>query len=607
VREAAVAVDDRVARRLHQSGRVGAGRRGADLLAEDRPQRHLVLVDRAGDAPAGCGADERLERGIVGQGVVDGHGVGVEVEEPTGAGHGDGEVAHVAQRQAAGDVVGPGRDRHDAVAVGEAQRPAVGPVAPLLDAGHRGGREVAEQAVGQERHPERQAQDDGPRGCRRLSPPGRPQLRGRLREDLAHGRVELADAAEPGTEGDVADRHRRRLEQDPGGLGASGPRDGGGAGSELGRHQPLELPSAVGEAVGQPVDPLAIDDAVGDEPEGAGHDVGPGVPFGRAGRGVGPTALAGAEPGGLRGCGRRQEAHVLGPGRDDGATRPAVDPGGGHRGDEVTVEAAVVRLHGPHAALGVTEHASQCAVGARRGLAGMRHRGRGGGCRDRCRRARRFLVGGWCEAGAMVTARAVDGDGVHGGRVDRDGVDGHTVVGGRAARRHRVTAGALVLVLVTLVSACSGGESSEPTATTTTSDPLATAVPLTFDDTPAGRWRAGVSTACEQLMGARNAAATAHVPDGGDPSIEQLVDFDKAYRPAVVAFVEQLRATEPPAELVAAADDLAGGAEALALELQQAIDDRAAAQTQLEGGGSSPATTRLRNASETLVIPACAF
>jgi hypothetical protein len=171
----------------------------------------------------------------------------------------------------------------------------------------------------------------------------------------------------------------------------------------------------------------------------------------------------------------------------------------------------------------------------------------------------------------------------------------------------RLVVAGVSAVLIGVLGACSKDEPAAPVAPTTTVDPSATAVPVTFDDTPGGRWRTKVSAACDQLVAARDAASSAHVPDGGDPSIEQLVEYDKAYRPAVVTFAEAVRATEPPPELVSDGDDLASGADALAVELQQAIDDKAAAQTQLDGHGDSPASTKLRNAAEALAIPACAF
>ena len=59
--------------------------------------------------------------------------------------------------------------------------------------------------------------------------------------------------------------------------------------------QPVQLPLGVAEAGGEARDAGALHLAVGDQPHGAGDDVGAHVPLGRARDGVGPAAAAGAE------------------------------------------------------------------------------------------------------------------------------------------------------------------------------------------------------------------------------------------------------------------------------------------------------------------------
>ena len=147
-----------------------------------------------------------------------------------------GQVAQVGEASRQPMCVGVRGDRrHDAVAVREAQGAAVGPVAPLLDAGHGGRREVAEEVVGVERRAERQPQ----RERARRRPPARPlrpapAARSGRGEDLPHGVVERADAGEAGGEGDVGHRQVGGLDQQPGGLGALGAGERERARAELG-------------------------------------------------------------------------------------------------------------------------------------------------------------------------------------------------------------------------------------------------------------------------------------------------------------------------------------------------------------------------------------
>ena len=109
----------------------------------------------------------------------------------------------------------------------------------------------------------------------------------------------------------------------------------------------------VADPAGQPVDTLAVDEAVGDQAHRPPGDVGGDVPLGAAGRRVGQAALAGAEAGGVRArCGgvERDVARRGGPRRARG---PAVDAGGPDCGVEHPVEAAVPAADGAVAGLGV--------------------------------------------------------------------------------------------------------------------------------------------------------------------------------------------------------------------------------------------------------------
>jgi len=157
-----------------------------------------------------------------------------------------------------------------------------------------------------------------------------------------HGRVELPDAGESGREGDLRQRQRGRLGENAGRLGPLGPGDGERAGAEFGGDQAAHLPLLVAEAIGQPFDAMPVDDAVGDEPHGASHHVGPDVPFRRAGGGVRAAPFAGAETALLGRGGAAVEPHVLTFRRDRRAGRAAVDAGRGHGGEEHAVEAGVL-------------------------------------------------------------------------------------------------------------------------------------------------------------------------------------------------------------------------------------------------------------------------
>ncbi len=67
------------------SGQRGRAR-DRDLLAEDGAHAHLERVDRAGNAHAAAGANQRPQGPVAGEGGVDDGRVGVEVEEPPHAG-----------------------------------------------------------------------------------------------------------------------------------------------------------------------------------------------------------------------------------------------------------------------------------------------------------------------------------------------------------------------------------------------------------------------------------------------------------------------------------------------------------------------------------------
>ena len=340
------------------------------------PTVALTAVSNGSTVPGtrspGIAGDARGERRVLGQRLVDGDGVGVEVEQRPDALHGRAEVAPVGQPQAqrdAGPVVGP------ATAAGAS-------VATPWPWGRSSARwyHVPSQAstpgtARAARNATRCSASNGSRdGEVELDDAGRPvpggagrgpQRRRRRGEHLADGVVELADAAEAGGERDRREVEVGGLDERAGGARPLGAGDGERAGAELVGHEAGEVALAVGQPAGQPADALAVDDAVDDEAHRPGDDVAADVPLRRAGRGVGPAPLAGPEAALLGGRGGRQEVDVAGLGRHGRAAGAAVDAGRGDGGHEAAVEAAVPAEHGPVAA-GVVERQHPTILARRR-------------------------------------------------------------------------------------------------------------------------------------------------------------------------------------------------------------------------------------------------
>ena len=114
-----------------------AGPGDGDLLAEHRPHRELVAVDVTGRAAAGRRSDERADQRIGAELFGDRHRVGVEIEQPPAALHGDADVTPVRDAELAPHVAGGRRERGDGRAAGEVQHTAIRRTVPRLDAGHR--------------------------------------------------------------------------------------------------------------------------------------------------------------------------------------------------------------------------------------------------------------------------------------------------------------------------------------------------------------------------------------------------------------------------------------------------------------------------------------
>ena len=188
------------------------------------------------------------------------------------------------------------------------------------------------------------------------------QLRRRCREHSLHGVVELADAAEPGSEGDRRERHRRRLDEYPSGRRPLCSGDGQRPGAELIGDHPIEVTLAVVQSSGESGDAVPIDHSVADQAHRPGDDVATDVPFRRPRRGVGTTSFAGPVAMFVGRRSGREELDVGALRRDRRAARTAVDAGGPHGPDEVAVEARVATRDGPVALLVVQHHVTMMAT-----------------------------------------------------------------------------------------------------------------------------------------------------------------------------------------------------------------------------------------------------
>ena len=94
----------------------------------------------------GALATRALRSGSALEGVDDGLWIRIEVEQPPAPGDRGRQVAEVVQHQLALHMVGMRCQGDDSVAVRQPQRSPVGAVAHFLDARHRAGGQVAEQA-----------------------------------------------------------------------------------------------------------------------------------------------------------------------------------------------------------------------------------------------------------------------------------------------------------------------------------------------------------------------------------------------------------------------------------------------------------------------------
>ena len=255
--------------RRRDAGQHGARPGHRHLLADDRPhaasrsgRRCRRRADPAVAATSGASAASAASAASID------YRVGVEVEQAAHAAHRRRQVAPVGEAERGCDVIGGGAQRHRGtwpcgrpsvrmyVSPSQCSTPATAR-APRNSSscrpanGTRAGRRtdtVPGSTAGS--------------AVRRVAA----QIAGRRGVHLAHRVVELADAAEPGGEGDVGHAKSAGLDQGPGGLGALRPRQRQRSGAELVGEQPIEVADAVAEPVREAGHAFTVDDAVGDQP-----------------------------------------------------------------------------------------------------------------------------------------------------------------------------------------------------------------------------------------------------------------------------------------------------------------------------------------------------
>ena len=156
--------------RFHEPAGQRAGPGDADLLAQDGSHQQLSAVHRAGRPESWPTGDQRGQQGVRSELLVDGGRVAVEVEQSSHALDGGLRVGEVVEDEGARDLTGRDRDRGNAVAVRQSQRAAVAVIADGLHSRNSARRQEAQQVLGLERLPAREADGQraaGGRGCLR--------------------------------------------------------------------------------------------------------------------------------------------------------------------------------------------------------------------------------------------------------------------------------------------------------------------------------------------------------------------------------------------------------------------------------------------------------
>lgn len=256
--------------------------------------------------------------------------VGVEGGDPPGAIDDVDEPLPMRQvRPQYQMVVAPWRQLEDAWVAVDHDRPAVGAAVHVLHAGDRPPAEVAQHGVPVEEPLEREPQRQpavGHQPVRR--PTTRPQLARRGAEGLTARPVELAEAPEARSEGDLGDREIGVVEEPSGEMGTEGSSQGIGRDAQAGREQPVEVTARHPQTGSEMRLRRAVEGAADDEVDSPADQVGP-ARRDRVGGTVRAATPARPVPRRLGRCGEVEPSHVLGQ-RPAPAPRPAVDA----RGDD---------------------------------------------------------------------------------------------------------------------------------------------------------------------------------------------------------------------------------------------------------------------------------
>ena len=134
-----------------------------DLLTDDRTNRQLEAIDMGRHSQPRPHCDQRLERRRSGKDAVNGHGIGIEIEEPATALHSRRQITQIGELERSVD---PARSRREYDVCGPMWQLQGAPVASsvdLLDARHGPGQQEAEHPGAIERLARREEhRDRGP-------------------------------------------------------------------------------------------------------------------------------------------------------------------------------------------------------------------------------------------------------------------------------------------------------------------------------------------------------------------------------------------------------------------------------------------------------------
>ncbi len=188
--------------------------------------------------------------------------------------------------------------------------------------------------------------DSRSRIARLRSPVQAPKLAGRVAECGLHGVVELPDAREPCTGGNLPDGKIRFNDEALGDLNSMRSRNRQRRGPQMPMEEPPQVPRTDSHAFRQLLQIALIQRALRDQLERV-RDHRPGAkPCRAAGRSIGTAALARAKSSRLGGRGGLEPTDVVRSPKRDRADRPAIHARSGYPREEAAVEALVAAVYG---------------------------------------------------------------------------------------------------------------------------------------------------------------------------------------------------------------------------------------------------------------------